>query len=231
MRKPASMAVTGIVTVGWVGLAACGSTSTSGSTPGERPDHDRRLRLADRRLLRGRQGACAGLRPLGAGRERQRWPARPPRDDEVRRRRQQHDAGRHQLPEPDHAGQGRARVRAVQQPADDPRVNRDRPLWVRLPRARGRWPERLQPHACDPLAVLRPAGTGRGQPGEFHAVGALAPGVRATGDCRVLHRRRSVHPAADRQGALAARSRRDHRPPTTRCTRRRRPTSRRSHSR
>jgi branched-chain amino acid transport system substrate-binding protein len=31
MRKPLSVAVTGIVSVGWVGLAACGSTSPSGS--------------------------------------------------------------------------------------------------------------------------------------------------------------------------------------------------------
>ena len=174
MRKPASMVMTGIVTVGWVGLAACGSTSTSRQPPASAPitigvsvsltgdfSGDGKALVQGYDLWAQDENAKGGL--LG------------------------HHVTMKYVDDASSTTQvvtnyqnliTQDKVALVFGPFSSlltiPASTVTDRYRVRLPRAGRRWPERLQPHACDPLAVLRAARAGRGQPGELHAVGALA---------------------------------------------------------
>ena len=120
---------------------------------------------------------------MGAGYQRKRRLARPQGHDEIRRRRQQHAAGRHELSDLDQPGPRRPGFRAIQLAADDPGFGRDRPVRLRVSRAGRRRPQSLRERPA--LDLLRPACDRRGQPGA--ATKCYGDGLRR----QIRHGRRS----------------------------------------
>ena len=160
-----------------------------------RADQDRRLAVAQRRLLRSRHERQEGLRALGGVRERPRGDPRPAGPAGDQGRRIEPGPGRHELPQPDHAGQGRSRLRPVLVALDRARGDRRQPLPLRDARAGGRRAEGLRAQAAQLL--LRPAGAGRQVRRPVRRVHQVAAEVAAAEDGLVPLARRPVR-VADR---------------------------------
>ena len=134
-------------------------------------DHDRGVAVAVRGLLHRRAGVRARLPAVGGGPEQEGWPARPPHQPQDPLRRELADAGRHQLQHADRVRPRRARVRALQQPADHAELEGRRALRLRLRRGRRRRPIGIRRRPAQRLRRQRARGA---EPDRVREVGRLA---------------------------------------------------------